>query len=108
MSIGTGINNGNYTPPDLSAMFLRGIGTNSRSGLTAYSGASIVGTAQLDDFKSHSHTFTHSGVSRGNSASYTINAIQTSGGTNTVVTTNTGGVVETRPVNIGVNWILKL
>lgn len=107
LSIGIGTVGGNYTPPDLRAMFLRGIGTNAASGLTTYSGPAAVKTSQLDAFKSHSHTFTHTGVSRGSSASYTVNDIQTSGGTNSVITTASGDT-ETRPVNIGVNWMLKL
>lgn len=95
-----------YKPPDLRGMFLRGTGTNQTNGLTTYTGPNIK-SSQTDVFKSHSHTFTYNTVSRGSSASATVQSMDTNAYSNTVTTSGTGDS-ETRPVNIGVNWILKI
>jgi hypothetical protein len=103
LGIGTGTNNSNYTPPNLRAMFLRGTGTNGN-----YAGPNIL-AQQTDGIISHSHNFTYNDTSRGSSASDTVTSIQTSGGEKGVTTQNqANGLTETRPVNIGVNWIIKL
>ena len=102
LGIGT-VASGNYTPPNLRAMFLRGTGTNG-----SYTGPSI-GTQQADAFISHSHAFTYNDTSRGRDGNDTLTIIQTSGGEKGVTTQNQkDGSTETRPVNIGVNWIIKL
>lgn len=101
LKIGSGTLNSNYTPPNLRAMFLRGTGTNG-----SYTGPSVL-SQQTDAIISHAHSFTYNDASRGNSASDTVTSIQTSGGEKGV-TTATNGSTETRPVNVGVNWIIKL
>ena len=103
LGVGSGILNGNYTPPNLNAMFLRGTGTNG-----SYTGPSLQ-QQQTDALTSHSHTFTYNDTQRGDSGTDCATIIQTSGGEKGVTTQNqSGGSTETRPVNIGVNWIIKL
>ena len=104
--IGTGTLNGNYTPPDLRALFLRATGTNATSGLTTYSGPTIK-TSQTDDIKSHTHSL---------SSSFVVYGTAQGGGSADVMSWNTtvsstgatpaATSKETRPVNYGVNWIL--
>jgi len=99
LNIGSGTTS-NYTPPNLQAMFLRGTGTNG-----SYSGPALK-AQQTDAIISHSHTIP-------NTLSAKVPKTQGGGGTdmlqwngNTSAIGSTG--TETRPVNIGVNWIIKL
>lgn len=125
---GSGTNN--YTPPDFRGTFLRGIGTNGIQ--TTYSGPSALGVNgfntvngyQLDTIKSHTHTITdpghqhsiyytrnfYSNAQGGGTASRTAYTLNTSvtGESTSGITINASGGIETRPVNIGINWIIKL
>jgi len=99
LNIGSGTTS-NYTPPNLQAMFLRGTGTNG-----SYSGPAL-NAQQTDDIISHSHTIINT---------FVLFSTGKTGGSADVVswnatpsTTSSTGSAETRPVNIGVNWIIKL
>jgi microcystin-dependent protein len=102
MSIGSGTT-GSYTPPDLRGMFLRGTGTYGGSGI--YIGPSLQ-TQQTDANKSHTHetenTFRFYGNAQGGGSADVV-----SWDTDNQATTSSGGD-EARPVNIGVNYIIKL
>lgn len=96
--------NQTYIPPNLRAMFLRGIGTNG-----SYTGPAGVQQQQADGIISHTHNFTYNDVRRGGDTSDTVINVQDVGGERGVTTqAQANGLTETRPVNIGVNWILKL
>jgi microcystin-dependent protein len=122
---------GSTTTPDLRAMFLRGTGTgNGKTGPT-------LKTVQQDDFKEHLHgvnintssngAHTHdlyfsnddySGSGGGDSGLeddrpnvFNISRTTTSNGNHTHNVngvTNSYGGTETRPVNYGVNYIIKI
>ncbi len=55
LGIGTGILNGNYTPPNLKKAFLRGTGISNVN--TNYVGPNI-GSSQNSDIETHTHTAT--------------------------------------------------
>jgi microcystin-dependent protein len=97
---GSGDGSTTFNLPDTRGIFLRGVGTNPSNA----SNTTTLGNRQLDDFKSHTHTFptdTNGAVNLGNNAA--------TGGNNTVapakVTNGTGGT-ETRPANLGVNYCI--
>jgi hypothetical protein len=58
LSVGSGVNNVNYTPPDLDAMFLRGIGSQTYGSIN-YGGASYKNKIE-HNITQHSHTATAS------------------------------------------------
>lgn len=117
--------------PNLQGMFLRGVGTSTNSSVTT-----ILGDTQDDAFASHSHlsgtlkadsngNHTHSynsghnstaGIARGSyytdEIGYqdTLNTTTQNGAHthNVSGTTAVSGSIETRPVNFGVNYIIKL
>ena len=99
LNIGSGTTS-NYTPPNLQAMFLRGTGTNG-----SYSGPAL-NAQQTDTFKSHSHTLSNTFSFRGDAAGG--GSAPTTGWNATPSSTSNTGGTETRPVNIGVYWIIKL
>jgi len=99
LNIGSGTTS-NYTPPNLQAMFLRGTGTNG-----SYSGPAL-NAQQTDTFKSHSHTLSNTFTFRGDAAG--SGSAPTTNWNATPSATSTTGGTETRPVNIGVYWIIKL
>ena len=90
--------NTTYTPLNLQGYFLRGIGQVDSNHI----GPTTVGSSQQDaiSFNCSKSALTYSG---GVDPWYlTIN--NTGGGT----TYSTGTGLETRPINMGVNWIMKL
>jgi len=88
----------NIVIPNLSGLFLRGIGS-----YLTYSGPSNVKDIQLDDLKSHNHDFIYRNQTPagGNATSTILEGAATS------VTTASTGSTETRPYCYGVNWIIK-
>jgi hypothetical protein len=96
ISIGAGTN-GNYTPPNLQALFLRGIGSQTNSSIT-YSGSTYKGSIQHNllthnhtaSVPSHTHATTPATTSTGNgtaaSPTYGFGKLITTGAGN--VTTN--------------------
>jgi hypothetical protein len=133
-SIGTGTMNGNYTPPNYKAAFLRGTGTS-----VLYTGPGV-NASQNHATQTHNHTATQA------AHNHAFNTIRRHGGTTgfenafrpyylestTVDEVNPSNYVmgmslrdasaaitvadsttnvdtnETRPYNFGVNWIIKL
>ena len=106
MGIGTGTLNVNYTPPNYSAAFLRGLGTNGnyQSGALGRQTAN----AQADGVLNHTHAVSFFSGQQTPFSSPTKDYLIGSGpdGTNTggVI----GGIAENRVYNFAVNWILKL
>jgi microcystin-dependent protein len=123
---------GENNVPDLQGMFLRGAGANEQGGVyDAHIGPDLK-EFQLDGFKSHLHNVSLNTNTTGNhNHSYTKRALlrdASGGGRNNywasdatagtsyagnhahTVNGNTGstGITETRPVNYGVNYIIKL
>jgi len=103
-----------FNVPNLQSMFVRGTSNGdtrdpdraSRTARADGTGGDHVGTTQTDGFKSHQHTYTGTpswtGTAEGGNQWYPQSATQTP-------TTNTGltGGNETRPINIGMNYIIK-
>lgn len=88
-----------FNVPDLRGEFIRGLdnGRNVDSGRA-------LGTAQADDFKSHTHPVNIDGyVTRGSGSSGGVAWSQGAYGT----TTNATGGTETRPRNVAMNYIIK-
>jgi microcystin-dependent protein len=105
-AIGTtyGIGNGTTTfnIPDLRGIFARGAGTNPSNAANT----TTIGTRQLDDFKSHTHSWTGLGrAGVGGDPNYF--QYGSAGGTNNgnmnASNGSTGGT-ETRPANVGVAY----
>lgn len=110
-AIGTGFGSGDgsttFNLPNTSGVFLRGAGSQTISGIS-HSGT--LGATQGDQIQGHVHQFT----TQGGSGSYSGGSVGSDGGT-----ANTGGPLsdgtngtprtgsETRPANIGVNWMIK-
>jgi hypothetical protein len=101
--------------PDLRGMFLRGLNTFDPyqpvppvSADKADPENRIVGSYQIDELKSHKHTFSYlkpkQNDSNGGSANHEVSDsdVQNSG------TTNASGGVETRPKNIAVYYYIKI
>ncbi len=122
MGIGS-ISNGYYYPPNLSGMFLRGSGASYVS--NNYTAGSI-GAVQLDEIHSHTHNevilnsvglnlnlYTHSLAYSGQNVSvrdfYMIsNTSNYVNFTNKNDNTTFTGGTETRPINVAINWIMKI
>jgi microcystin-dependent protein len=127
---------GSNNTPDLRGMFLRGAGTNSNNAYAANVGPNLR-AIQTDDFKSHFHAvnLTTSQNGEHNHSKTTNNQASDDGdgaiawnntdgedlNNSTVYTDNAGahthsvsgntastGVSETRPINYGVTYIIKL
>jgi len=123
LGIGTGgSGTSSYTPPNYKGAFLRGNGTHSIS--TSHT-SSALGQSQEDAIGSHTHSVNDPGHSHTTKYAYEIwdSTQQASTATgldgdsdwnnllnysNTGITLNSSGSVETRPNNYSVNWILKL
>ncbi len=84
-------------------MFLRGNGSQTRSGVT-YTSSSF-GTFQADSFLSHNHTipntFNFYGSAQGGGSADVV------GWQATASNTSSSGGTETRPANFSVNYIIK-
>ena len=123
LGIGTGgSGTSNYTPPNYKGAFLRGNGTHS---IVTNHVSAALGQSQSDGFQSHTHGVNDPGHSHTTKYEYERWDINTginssTGGdgvsesnnllnySNTGITLNNTGDVETRPDNYSVNWILKL
>ncbi len=148
LGIGSGILNGNYTPPNYNGAFLRGSGSSG-----SYSGPSInlhqTHATQIHNHTasqvSHTHTHNANGANNNGSSanpkyglfyysnitgpggadsstselclninayddnsSYTYSNLVINSAQPAITVQNNVGENETRPYNIGVNWILKL
>ncbi|MBK7055668.1 MAG: tail fiber protein [Leptospiraceae bacterium] len=110
-----GCSGGNFNLPDLRGRFLRGrdggSGRDPDSGARTAMGvggntADNVGSVQVDELKSHTHTvqWSYDGSDNDRDDSHPgVGLAYPNGG---LTTTATGGS-ETRPVNAYVNWIVK-
>lgn len=118
LTIGSGVANGaNYTPPNLQAMFLRGIGSQIYGSIT-YSGASyknkiehnIAQHSHSASVTSHNHTTTPATSSTGTgssaSPSYGFGKITQSGAGN--VTSNTTTNTDNYYPNLNYVWGLTV
>jgi len=100
----------NFNVPDTRGIFLRGAGSQTIGGIT-YSGT--VGTKQGDQFQGHLHQVGVTGpqqlVNVGSTYGVLVNA---TGNTGSPTTDGVNGTPrtgsETRPANIGVNYIIKI
>lgn len=97
-TFGSGDGSTTFNLPDLRGEFVRGWddGRDMDSGR-------VFGSAQLDDFKSHTHTFQKSSSSNNTAGSFVTTA---NNGSVTVTTTGTGGT-ETRPRNVALLACIK-
>lgn len=120
--IGTSFGSGNgsttFNLPDFRGRFLRGVdgavgrdeGRTTRTAMNAGGNAGdLIGSVQLEDFKTHAHTFaTGAGDGGGyaNSSGVIARSANTSGTFSDYVTVTSGGN-ETRPDNANVQFIIK-
>lgn len=98
---------GSTTLPDLRGYFLRGLDT---TGTVDPNGVGrVIGSAQNDEFKSHTHTVTARNGTGIYSFGTTILAGTDNPGTDFTKTTSSAGApfTETRPTNKAVNYIIK-
>lgn len=109
-----GVGTTHFRVPDTRGVFLRGVGTQSISGIS-YSGT--LGVKQGDQMQGHRHSGSVSGAvnlaggaagylawaSGGNPATYMNVGDPTTDGTNGTPRTGT----ETRPANLAINYIIK-
>lgn len=109
----TAINSFCYAVPDLRGVALRGYDPTvewdtdaaTRFGLSGYGVfGNALGTYELDQIVSHTHTFTVPTTATGYTTGSTTSAFVTPAGGGT--TAATGGS-ETRMVNANVNWVIK-
>jgi len=123
LGIGTGgSGTSTYTPPNYKGAFLRGNGTHS---IVTNHVSAALGQSQEDAIASHNHDVNDPGHSHTTKYEYerwdvNTGANSTTGGdgvseynnllnySDTGITLNSNGSVETRPNNYSVNWILKL
>jgi microcystin-dependent protein len=89
---------GFFSLPDLRSEFIRGL--DDGRGIDP---ARLIGTAQADAFKAHTHTLANDPVQAGSRD--TPNA--TSSGTGALITTNSTGSTETRPRNVALLACIK-
>jgi microcystin-dependent protein len=97
---GVGDGSTTFNLPDMRGQFLRGLDTTE--GVDPDFATRIVGSSQVDEFESHTHTTTLYTNSTG-----AVGGGQIWVGYQTVDTGSTGGN-ETRPKNVAVNYIIKL
>lgn len=116
----TAINSKYFAVPDLRGLFLRGWSdgsifdpnANTRWGIGAQQVGDFVGTNELDDFLTHTHTITVT-FPRGQNYSAPLstnvltNDIQ-SGSVSASNTTDARGGQQTVPYNSAVNWVIHL
>lgn len=120
--VGNSFGNGNgsttFNLPDFRGRFLRGVdggvardeGRASRTAMNAGGNAGdLIGSVQLEDFKSHAHTFATGGGDGSGYASASgviARSANTSGTFSDYITVTSGGG-ETRPDNANVQYIIK-
>lgn len=118
---------GDYAP-DLRGMFIRGAGQNGTTANAAEIQPNTLKAVQSSDNKSHSHNMNEAGehshnysahttvgnnadsggdISAADNPSYRTNLTTTLSGKHIHVINNSGGT-ESRPINYGVNYIIKL
>ena len=108
---------GGNTLPDFRGLFLKGAGVTTANGMvngTNYNAVNL-GQFQDDAFKEHKHDLQDRWSSivgitlRDGAGSYgqTISRASSSAGAPRALTVNNTGDLETRPKNIGVNYIIK-
>ncbi len=114
--------------PDLRGMFLRAAGQNNNTTNAAEIQPNTLKAVQSSDNKSHNHTMNEAGehshiysahttvgnnadggsdISAADNPSYRNNLTTSTSGKHTHVINNSGGT-ESRPINYGVNYIIKL
>lgn len=110
---GVGDNSTTFNLPNTQGYFLRGAGTTG-----IYS--STRGTLQLDQFQGHKHSYSYSLGNHGGGSGFQddiLNTIPPATGTRldrvgNPIDDGTNGLLrtgnETRPANVGVNYIIKL
>jgi hypothetical protein len=103
-TFGVGDGSTTFNLPDTRGIFLRGAGTNPSNG----SNTTTIGTRQLDDFKGHTHTPNGGGEFIMTGGIGTLqNWVGGGGSFNRFGATGSTGGTETRPANIGVNYIIR-
>lgn len=103
---GVGDNSTTFNLPNTQGYFLRGAGTTGIYSQTR-------GVVQADAFGSHRHTPQSTGptpyfIQNGGGDSGTFNWVGTGGSFQRASATDFAGASETRPANVGVNYIIKL
>lgn len=105
-AIGTTFGAGNgsttFNVPDLRGEFIRG--WDDARGVDT---SRVFGSAQTDDFKSHTHTITSRYISLGNPDAAGYTTIVDLGGSGTTSTPSSTGGTETRPRNIALLACIK-
>lgn len=100
----------NFNVPNYQGMFLRGIGSQTIGGVN-YGGPIAIFPPQQDQFQGHYHT-TNAGISSSGGGFGSFSANATAATVTNPITDGTNGTPrtgnETRPVNYGVNYIIKL
>jgi len=111
---GAGNGTTTFNLPNSAGMFLRGAGSQTVGGVS-YAGPAL-GSSQQDQLQGHIHqqTYNTAGGSSGNNVGNQSGQVnQVAGGNYTLDPANDGGNgvprygSETRPVNLGVNYIIK-
>uniref|UniRef100_A0A6C0I620 Phage tail collar domain-containing protein n=1 Tax=viral metagenome TaxID=1070528 RepID=A0A6C0I620_9ZZZZ len=94
LGIGSGSQNGNYTPPNLSAAFLRGAGSQTYNSVT-YNGSATINTFQGHATQQHTHTLTDPGHTHTqNSHNHTLSRASGDIGYSTGALSLTAGVMD--------------
>ena len=96
---------GNNTIPDLRGVFLRGHDPSN----VHDPDTRTVGSLQSDEFRSHTHSINNADLVRRNVSGSPNFAPGTGGFSPTAtLTNNNSGGAETRPVNVAVNYFVKI
>ena len=113
VNFGGGDGSTTFNIPDTRGRFIRGVdgGVGRDPDRLTRTGGDVVGSTQGDDFRSHTHDFTderRSGESTVDDPDWLSDTVNVNQGSNTGSRTSTAtGGSETRPINIGLHYIIK-